>query len=64
MNSTSISLGLLVVLFAIALIASRYKLKPQTTGFRSQRICPCCGLITARLNPRCLESGAASVAKH
>jgi hypothetical protein len=63
MNATSISLGLLIVLFAILLLTWMRKLKPQTTGFRSQRMCPSCGLITARLNPRCLECGVASVGK-
>jgi hypothetical protein len=63
MNATSISLGLLIVLFAILLLTWIRKLKPQAAGFRSQRMCPSCGLITARLNPRCLECGVASVAK-
>jgi hypothetical protein len=63
MSATSIFLGLLIVLFTIKLLHSMRKLKPQSTGFRSQRICPSCGLITSRLNPRCLECGVASVSK-
>ena len=63
MSATSIFLGLLIVLFTIKLLHSMRKLKPQITGFRSQRMCPSCGLITSRLNPRCLECGVASVSK-
>lgn len=63
MSVTSISLGLLIVLFTILLLTWMRKLKPQTIGFRSQRMCPSCGLITSRLNPRCLECGVASVSK-
>jgi hypothetical protein len=63
MNATSISLGVLIVLFTILLIRWKGKLKPQIAGFRSQRMCPSCGLITSRLNPRCLECGVASIPK-
>jgi hypothetical protein len=63
MSATSISLGLLIVLFMILLIHRRHKLNPQITGFRSQRMCPSCGLITSRLKARCLECGVASVSK-
>jgi hypothetical protein len=63
MSVTSIFFGLLVVLFTILVLWGMRKLKPQMTGFRSQRMCPFCGLITSRLNPRCLECGAASVTK-
>jgi hypothetical protein len=63
MNATSISFGVLIVLFTFLLLAWRLRLKPQTVGFRSQRMCPSCGLITSRLNPRCLECGVASVPK-
>ena len=63
MNATSISFGLLIVLFTILLFHRMRKLKPQVAGFRSQRMCPSCGLITSRLNPRCLECGVASVSK-
>ena len=63
MSATSIFFGLVIVLFTILLLHSMRKLKPQVTGFRSQRMCPSCGLITSRLNPRCLECGVASVSK-
>src|ERR1022692_1926225 len=63
MNATSISLGLLIVLFTILLLHGMRKLKPQITEFRSQRMCPACGLITSRLKARCLECGVASVSK-
>jgi hypothetical protein len=63
MNATTISLGVLIVLFTILLLAWKRRMKPQAIGFRSQRMCPSCGLITSRLNPRCLECGVASVPK-
>ena len=63
MSATSIFYGLVIVLFTILLLHAMRKLKPQVTGFRSQRMCPSCGLITSRLNPRCLECGVASVSK-
>jgi hypothetical protein len=63
MNATSIALGVLIVLFVILLVAGMRKLKPQNSGLRSQRMCPACGLITSRINPRCLECGVASVPK-
>ena len=57
MNATSISFGLLIVLFTILLLHWMRKLKPQVAGFRSQRMCPSCGLITSRLKASCLECG-------
>ena len=63
MNATSISFGLLIVLFTILLPYWMRRLKPQLAGLQSQRICPSCGLITSRLNPRCLECGVASFSK-
>ena len=63
MNATSISFGLLIVLFTILLLHWMRKLKPQITGFRSQRMCPSCGLITTRLKARCLECGVASLSE-
>jgi len=63
MNATSISFGLLIVLFTILLIRWMRKLKPQITGFQLQRMCPSCGLITSRLKARCLECGAVSASK-
>jgi hypothetical protein len=32
-------------------------LKPQASAYRSQRMCPFCGLITARYKTSCLECG-------
>ncbi len=61
MNATSITFGLLIVLFTILLLYGMRKLKPQIAGFQSQRMCPSCGLITSRLKARCLECGVASV---
>jgi hypothetical protein len=59
MNPTSISLGLLIVLFLILLLRRRRsQSKPQITRFdQAQRMCPSCGLITARLKANCLECG-------
>jgi len=58
MNATSISLGLLVVLFAILLLYKIRKLKPRgVVGYGSQRMCPSCGLITSRFKECCLECG-------
>jgi hypothetical protein len=63
MNVTSLSFGLLIVLFTILLVHWMRKLKPHITGSQSQRMCPSCGLITSRLEARCLECGVASVSK-
>jgi hypothetical protein len=57
MNATSISFGLLTLLFTILLLYRMRKLKPQTAGFQLQRMCPSCGLITSRLKASCLECG-------
>ena len=57
MNSTSISFGLLLALFAILLLYRLRKLQPQIAGYGSQRICPSCRLITSRLKVHCLECG-------
>jgi len=57
MNATSISLGLLIMLFTILLLRWMRKLKPEVAGFQSQRMCPSCGLITSRLKASCLECG-------
>ena len=57
MSATSISFGLLVVLFTLLLLYRMRKLKPQIAGFGSQRMCPSCGLITSRLKAYCLECG-------
>ena len=57
MNATSISLGLLIVLFTILLLRWMRKVKPPVAGSGSQRMCPSCGLITSRLKASCLECG-------
>ena len=57
MNATSISFGLLIVLFTILRLRWMRKLKPQVAGYGSQRMCPSCGLITSRLKASCLECG-------
>jgi hypothetical protein len=57
MSATSISFGVLVVLFTILLLYRMHKLKPQIAGFGSQRMCPSCGLITSRSKQCCLECG-------
>jgi hypothetical protein len=57
MNATSVSFGLLIVLFTILLLHGMRKLKPRIAGYGSQRMCPSCGLITSRLKPCCLECG-------
>ena len=56
MSAISISVGLLIGLFAILLLYRRRKL-PQIAGYGSQRMCPSCGLITSRLKPCCVECG-------
>jgi predicted amidophosphoribosyltransferase len=56
MSAISISLSLLIALFAILLLYRRRKL-PQIAGYGSQRMCPSCGLITSRLKACCLECG-------
>jgi hypothetical protein len=57
MNAISILFGLLIALLTILLLHRTRRLKPQVAGFRSQRMCPSCGLITSRLKPNCLECG-------
>jgi len=57
MSATSIFVSLLIALFAILLAHWMRKLKPQISGFQSQRMCPSCGLITSRLKASCLECG-------
>ncbi len=59
MNATSVSFGLLIVIFTILLLLWKRKL-PQITRVRSQRMCPACGLITSP-KARCLECGVATV---
>jgi len=57
MNATSISFGLLILLFTILLLRWMRRVKPQVAELRSQRMCPSCGLITSRLKANCLECG-------
>jgi hypothetical protein len=60
MSASSIYFGLLIAMLAILLFRWMRKLKPQIAGYRSQRMCPSCGLITSGLQARCLECGVAS----
>jgi ribosomal protein S27AE len=57
MSAIQIWLGLLIAIFAVLLLYKIRKLKPPVTGYRLQRMCPFCGLITSRLKARCLECG-------
>ena len=52
MSATRISLVLLIAMFVILLLYKIRKLRPQVTGYGSQRMCPFCGLITSRLKAR------------
>ena len=61
MSAISISLGLLIAVFAILLLYKIRRLKPQVTGYGLQRMCPFCGLITSRLKTHCLECGKSLV---
>ena len=56
-----LSAGLLVLKGFTLLLLYWTRKKPQIAGFRSQRMCPFCGLITSRFKARCLECGVASV---
>jgi hypothetical protein len=56
MSAITVPLGLLVALLAILFLYKIRKLKPQVTGYGSQRMCPFCGLITSRLKAYCLVS--------
>ena len=57
MNAISVSFGLLVALFVILLLYKILKPKLQVARYRSQRMCPSCGLITSRSKACCLECG-------
>ena len=57
MNATSVSFGLLIVVFTILLLYGMRRLKPQIARYGAQRMCPFCGLITSRFKARCLECG-------
>lgn len=57
MNETAV---LVVLVTGLCVLLFRYwtrRLKPQTAGAGSQRMCPACGLITSRLKAHCLECG-------
>ncbi len=57
MSALSISIGLMIVLFAILLFYRTHRPKAHIAMFGSQRMCPACGLITSRLKAYCLECG-------
>jgi hypothetical protein len=57
MSAISISVGLLIALFAILLPYRRRKPKPQIAAFGLQRMCSSCGWITSRLKACCLKCG-------
>lgn len=57
MNAIDISFGLFIVLLTILLLRRIRMPRLQLSEFRSQRMCPSCGLITSRLNSRCQECG-------
>jgi len=52
-----IPLVLLIAMFVILLLYKIRKLRPEVSGYGSQRMCPFCGLITSRLKADCLECG-------
>jgi hypothetical protein len=49
MSTTSISFGVLIVLFTILLLHRMRKLTPQIAGYGSQMMCPSCGLINIKV---------------
>jgi hypothetical protein len=57
MHAIDLSFGLSIVLFTIALLWWFRRPSLQLSGVRSQTMCPSCGLITPRVNARCLECG-------
>ena len=57
MYATDITFGLFIVLLTILLLHWIRRPKLQLSAFRSQRMCPSCGLITSRLMSRCQECG-------
>jgi hypothetical protein len=57
MSAISIPFELLILVFVILLLHWMRTLKPQLAAFRSQRMCPSCGLITSRRKTSCLECG-------
>jgi hypothetical protein len=59
MNGVTISVAVLVVVCALALVYRMRRLKPQMAGYAAQRMCPACGLITPRSKAACMECGKA-----
>lgn len=57
MTVIGILFGLLIVLLAMLLLNGMRRVKAEPAEYRSQRMCPSCGLITSRSMPRCLECG-------
>ena len=57
MYAIDITFGLFIVLLTILLLRWIRRPKLQLSGFRSQRMCPSCGLITSRRKSRCQECG-------
>jgi predicted amidophosphoribosyltransferase len=57
MYAIDITFGLFIVLFTILLLRWIRRPRLLLSGFRSQRMCPSCGLITSRLHSRCQECG-------
>ena len=57
MYAIDITFGLFIVLLTILLLRWIRRPRLQLSGFRSQRMCPSCGLITSRLKSRCQECG-------
>jgi len=54
MSAISICASLLIALFTM-LVLCRTRKAPQMAAYGSQTMCPSCGLITSRLDERCLE---------
>jgi hypothetical protein len=57
MSAISTDVALLIALFTVLLLSRRRKPNPPIAAFGSQTMCPTCGLITSRLEARCLECG-------
>ena len=62
MNTTSVVLGLAIVLLTLLLRRWLRRLSPQFAGVQSQRMCPSCGLITSQSKASCLECGKPFIA--
>jgi len=55
MSANGVFAGLLIGLFTLLVLYWTRRLRPQIAAAGSQRMCPACGLITARFKARCLE---------